>query len=453
MKMHPFAVPFGPKSLLTACLALLLFLPCYGEHSILEGTLEQSSVFPGTEHRYWVYVPEGYQSGQEACLFVGLDGILCGAPEVFDELISSGKMPMTIGVFIDPGKIKDGKGEVVRYNRSNEFDMTDSRFASFLEQELLPTAEGRVLNDGRKLKFSMRASDRAIFGLSSGGIAAFNAAFCRPDMFARVFSGVGTFVAFRGGNDLQALVRKTEPLPLRIFLQDGTFDAWNALFGSWYEANRLLESALQFAGYELKCDWGESGHNGNRATQIFRDVMVWLWEGWPQAPQRGVTQNDLLQPMLKDSSDWEFVGRQKVKRRNRGTFDAVYPDGSLAVRKEEGDNNLWQYVLDEKGKPLYGQRFYWLHNMDNHALHIGPMGFDDKGFLFVVTTCGVQICDQNGRVRGILRLPKATAAPVVALSIESGQLRLTDKEGNTFKRHLNIAPPQEGVRPASQGQG
>jgi hypothetical protein len=66
-------------------------------------------------------------------------------------------------------------------------------------------------------------NDRAIAGNSSGAIAAVAAAWNRPDAFRRVFSAIGTYVGRRGGNELPVLIRKTEPKPLRVFLQDGMY--------------------------------------------------------------------------------------------------------------------------------------------------------------------------------------------------------------------------------------
>lgn len=237
-------------------------------YTLVDGVLDHSDIYPGTTHRYRISLPDGYDGSQSVSLYVGLDGVLCRAPERIDSLIAAGAMPPTIGVYVWPGVIRNDAGEVIRYNRSNEFDATDGRFAAFLETELLPAVRATVLPDGRPVRFSDNASDRCIFGMSSGGIAAFNAAWQRPDLFGRVFSGCGTFVPMRGGHDLEAIVRKHEPKPLRIFLQDGFSDTWNPTFGSWYEHNRLLASALEFAGYECRFDWAEGGHSTARAEAI-----------------------------------------------------------------------------------------------------------------------------------------------------------------------------------------
>ena len=239
------------RRLFIMSLAVIVLSIAASAHEIIKGTLKSKLHYPGTEREIQVYVPDAYDASSPACLYVGLDGILCNAPNVMDSLIAVGKMPVTIGVFIQPGVIKDKDGNVVRYNRSNEFDMTTGTFASFINDEVLPWVENLTTARGLPIKLSHRGADGMIFGLSSGGIAAFTAAWHRPELFSRVFCGVGTFVAMRGGNDLQAIVRKSEPRPLRIFLQDGTNDVWNPLFGPrfgtglrWLRRSLRLERLL-----------------------------------------------------------------------------------------------------------------------------------------------------------------------------------------------------------------
>ena len=108
------------------------------------------------------------------------------------------------------------------------------------------------------------------------GICAFTAAWERPDAFSRVFTTVGTYVGLRGGDRYHTLVRKYEPKPFRIFLQDGSNDN-NIYGGDWWMANQEMERSLTFAGYEVKHEWGEGAHNGQHATKLFPDAMRWLW--------------------------------------------------------------------------------------------------------------------------------------------------------------------------------
>lgn len=430
-------------------LYLTVALAANAGHVLIDGVLEQSEIYPGTVHTFQVYVPDQYNGKKEAALYVGLDGVLCHAPQVMDSLIAAGKMPCTIGVFLQPGVIRNDEGTVLRYNRCYEFDSTTGLFARFLETELLPAVEKMKTSRGKAIKLSRQPQDRMIFGLSSGGIAAFNAAWHRPDLFGKVFTGVGTFVAMRGGNDLQALVRKTEPQPLRIFIQDGSNDAWNPLFGHWYEGNQMLASALEFAGYDVQMDWSDGGHNVTRSTEIFPQVMEWMWRDWPAAPAIGQTSNDFLQELFNaEDLGWE---RASEGMKGKPVTRIIYPDlTNIAMIPTTPGNTVWQYLLKD-GQPTCGEPFYWLHNDDSRPLEIQTITFDGNGNLWAVTNLGIQICDQNGRVRGILRMP-SDVGPVNEITISGGYVWLLTDTWN-WRRRLNVASPILGIRPPSQGQG
>src|SRR5437764_752157 len=69
-----------------------------------------SKVFPNTERDWWIYVPAQYDGETPACImffedgsgFIGEKGDF-RTPIVFDNLIAKKEMPVTIGVFINPG--------------------------------------------------------------------------------------------------------------------------------------------------------------------------------------------------------------------------------------------------------------------------------------------------------------------------------------------------------------
>ena len=272
---------------------------------VLKLTLNDSHIYPGTERELLVYVPQQYTGDVPACLLVCMDGILYDATTVMDNLIASGEMPVTIGVFVNPGVVYDEEGEVVRYNRCKEFDSTDDLFVQFLEQEVLAKVEGMQTVSGKTIMLSNDANDRAITGASSGGIAAFTAAWNRPDLFSRVYTTVGTFVAMRGGHEYPAIVRKTEPKPLRIYMQDGWYDVWNPIFGEWFEYNLLMESAFNFAGYEVFHKWDRGNHSIKYGTLAFPDAMRWLWKGYPARVQKGWSNNGMLKDILIEGEDWQ----------------------------------------------------------------------------------------------------------------------------------------------------
>ena len=435
---------------------------------IITGEWTDSKIYPETRREWKVYVPVQYDGTTPACLLVGLDGILFNATTVMDHLIASGEMPVTIGVFVQPGVSYDAEGNVLRYNRSNEFDRTDGTFAAFLETEILPMVEGLVTPDGRPVRLSHNPDDRAITGASSSGICAFTAAWERPDLFHRVYSSVGTYVAMRGGNDYPAYIRKCEPKPLRIFLQDGMKDAWNPLFGEWWEQNLLMESALDFAGYEEIAHWDRGGHSIWHGTRMFPDAMRWLWKGWPAPVKAGESRNDMLQSLLGTGKDreagWQEIPAgelpKAVRRRLEHPVTSLpYPSGKLAVSTEPHSNWLLSSLIGPDGKRTATEQFFWLHNPENETAGNGPDGavacdlaFDTLGNLYAATPFGVQVCDQNGRVRAILTLPSRR---IDALCFTGRTLYV--RSGNRYfvrtLKHTAWNPEDGFITPPSQGQG
>ena len=253
----------------------------------------KSTIFPGTVRKYWVYVPAQYDPKKPACVMVFQDG---GAyvslfrpgregearkrpsdfrvPIVFDNLIHKKEMPVTIGIFINPGVVPPAqKGQQPRSNRSFEYDTLSDQYARFLEKEILPEV-------GKHYKLRQDAAGRAICGISSGGICAFTVAWQRPALFSKVLSHVGSFTNIRGGDVYPGLVRKTPRKPIRVFLQDGSADLDNQ-FGSWPLANQQMAAALKFARYDYKFVYGDGGHNGNHGGAILPESLRWLWREPP----------------------------------------------------------------------------------------------------------------------------------------------------------------------------
>ncbi|HEV8069668.1 MAG TPA: SMP-30/gluconolactonase/LRE family protein [Planctomycetaceae bacterium] len=269
-------------------------------------SFDHSRIFPGTVRDYWVYVPKQYDPAKPACVYVGQDGVGFGAPAVFDELIEWKAMPVTIGVFIMHGRVKAlSKNAIDRFNRSFEYDGLGDNYVRFLLEEILPEVEKKTAADGRPIRLSHDGNDRCIGGISSGAICAFTAAWERPDAFSRVFSSVGTFVGLRGGNNYPTWIRKYEPKPIRIFLEDGTNDQ-NIAGGDWWMANQEMERALRFAGYEVNHAWGEGGHNDRHAREVFPEAMRWLWKDWPK-PVKAGAGSPQLQDILIPDEPWKLV--------------------------------------------------------------------------------------------------------------------------------------------------
>ena len=248
---------------------------------VLQRRFVDSQVFPGTERKYWIYVPAQYDAKKPACVMVFQDGGgyvnpngHSRVPTVFDNLIHDGSMPVTIGILIDPGVVPPSrKNAQPRKNRSFEYDSLSDRYARFLLEEILPTV-------GKDYNLTDNAPERAIAGISSGGICAFTVAWERPDAFQKVISYVGSFTNIRGGHVYPALIRKSEKKPIRVFLQDGTGDLDN-LHGNWPLANQQMAAALKFAGYDYRFEFCDGGHNGKHGGAILPEMLRWLWRDHP----------------------------------------------------------------------------------------------------------------------------------------------------------------------------
>ncbi len=272
----------------------------------------------------------------------------------------------------------------------------------------------------------------------------------------------------RGGDGYPALVRKTEPKPLRIFLHDGRNDAWNPLFGHWFDYNQLMESALRFAGYDVAHSWDDGGHSIRGGIREFPKAMEWLWRDWTEPLSAGRSQNDMLQSLVVEGEGWE-VADEKVEFPDHslmktsegfvfgekgGQSTAISPDHRVLVEAERNSDWLVAGIVAADGSVAYRQRFYWLHNVEHCAdTTVRQMTFDIRGNLFVATNMGVQVCDQNGRVRAILPLPGGAAVEAMKLIGD----RLYAKSGATvYVRRLKTvgcSPSESPFKPVSQGQG
>ena len=239
-----------------------------------------ATIFPDTQRDLWIYTPPGFdETRAEPAVIVFNDGGgyldrngAVRAAAVLDTLVDSGEIEPPVGVFVMPGVPVDGPGGAAALaRRSVEYDTMDASYAAFLEADLLPfvaSTLARGLTDD--------PARRTICGISSGGICAFNAAWHRPDLFARVISHCGSFTAIRGGHNYPVLVRRTPRKPIRVFLQSGAGDA-DIVPGSWPLANQTMAAALEFAGYDYRFAFGEGGHSLRHGGALFADTLRWLW--------------------------------------------------------------------------------------------------------------------------------------------------------------------------------
>ena len=521
-----------------------------------------SEIFPGTVRDYWVYVPAQYDPAQAAAVMVFQDGHRYVSvkpsgwmtPIVFDNLIHKGEMPVTIGIFISPGVLPAlSEGHQARYNRSFEYDALGDRYARFLIDEILPeVAKSYNLTDD--------PNQRAISGSSSGGICAFTAAWQRPDVFRRVLSFIGSYTNLRGGQIYPSLIRKTEPKPLRVFLQDGNRDL-DLYAGSWWMGNQDMAAALAFAGYDTKFVTGSEEHNSRHGRAILPDALRWLWRDHetPIKKPTSVGDRQWVTQVLDPDSEWEVVstghrftegpavdkhgnvfftdipnnrihkidtaGNVTVFKENTGAANGLMfgPDGKLYAcangRKRivayssdgseetvvsgiqsndlvvtakgeiyftdpgnkkvwfiDKDRNkrvvhegidrpngimlspdqslltvadswgkwVWSFQIEPDGSLAQGQPFYRLETPDLSSRGgADGMTIGSEGRLFVTSRVGLQICDQPGRVIGIIGKPQPGSLSNAVFAGPNLQTLYVTAGDKVFRRKVRV----KGVLP------
>ncbi|HSZ53860.1 MAG TPA: alpha/beta hydrolase-fold protein [Caulobacteraceae bacterium] len=235
-----------------------------------------SRIFSGTRRDVFVHVPSGLDRAAGANLIVFNDGVgylsrkgAVRAGQVIDALVARGEIPPIVGIFVNPGSLRDD-GEPDWDQRRREYDPLTSDYGRFLIEELLPFVEEK-----EGLRFTDDPAGRIVCGISSGGIAAFTAAWRFPEQFAGVISHCGSFVNIDGGHNYPFLVRSTPRKPIRVFIQSGENDGRN-VYGHWPMANQVMADALAFAGYDVRFEFGTGGHTLRHGGALFAETLRWM---------------------------------------------------------------------------------------------------------------------------------------------------------------------------------
>ena len=252
-----------------------------------------------------VYVPAKYVNGTKAPLLVIQDG-----PGPINEIAFAID---NLTVATDPARrippfiaiaVQNGGDDSLGSERGLEYDTMSDRYARFIELEVLPA----VLSDTAikaaypNIGFTSDPEGRATYGCSSGAAAAFTRAWFRPDLFRRVISYSGTFVAQQNAGQPESpiyplgaweyhsslqLIANQPVKPVRAFLNVNEFDngynAPEAGHHNWVMANNRMSAALAARGYHrryvLAKTLGHCAGEAYRSTLV--DALIWVWRGYP----------------------------------------------------------------------------------------------------------------------------------------------------------------------------
>ncbi|HLY76135.1 MAG TPA: alpha/beta hydrolase-fold protein [Planctomycetota bacterium] len=278
--------------------------------------LADSKIFPGNDatldpkkpvrkqRKIFVYVPAAYKDGTKAPILVTFDGPsqMNLVRNALDNLTISKdpnrSLPAFIVIAVENGG-NDGKGS----ERGLEYDTMSDRHARFINDEVLPA----VLSDEKlkaaypKIAFTADPWGKAVMGCSSGGAAALTAGWFRPDLFRRLITYSGTFVAQQADNAPEKakfplgaweyhsgmkLIESSEKKPLRIFTHvsenDIRFNDAEDTYHNWVMANRRTAAALKAKGYDYRFVFSKATKHcdGKVFQQTLADTLVWMWRGY-----------------------------------------------------------------------------------------------------------------------------------------------------------------------------
>ncbi|MBN1451496.1 MAG: hypothetical protein JW963_10815, partial [Anaerolineales bacterium] len=249
---------------------------CSPQPGVPQGTVTEylwrGDVFPGTVRGYWLYVPAQYRPDEPARLMVFQDGGMylqppAPVPTIFDNLIHQGDMPVTVGLFVNPGTFPEQEGRF--QNRVTEYHAQSDQYARLIHDELIPEV-------CKQVNLREDAASHAIGGISSGGACAFIAAWERPDWFNKVLCHVGSFTNILNSHAYPFIIRQTPRKPLRIYLQDGANDI-DDMCGNWALGSQQMAAALKFRSYDYRLDWGRGFHSLVHGGAVLPSALRWLW--------------------------------------------------------------------------------------------------------------------------------------------------------------------------------
>jgi enterochelin esterase-like enzyme len=252
-----------------------------------------------------VYVPALYKDGTPAAFLTIQDGPgeLSLVKNALDNLTISKDPARKLPVFIVVA-VANGGGDGRGSERGLEYDTMSGKYADFVSTEVLPAviANPMVKAAYPNLSFIDNPEGRATLGCSSGGAAALSMGWFRPNLFHRIITYSGTFVAQQNGTAPEAmmfpdgawdyhsnlmLIQNNPMKPLRVFnnCNQNDLGSTSADTGmhNWVTANMRTAAALKAKGYHNRFVYAMGvGHcDYNVQTSTLADTLVWMWQGYP----------------------------------------------------------------------------------------------------------------------------------------------------------------------------
>jgi len=226
----------------------------------------EGGVFGGTR-RAIVYTPPHYDPAVTYPVYYVQDGVAFYRTgklgELMDRALAAHLIDPAVLVFVEPG------------DRNEEYYLND-RYLDFLTGEVWPRVEGQY-------SVARDAAGRGLWGASLGGLISLYLGSRHPELFGRVASHSGAFIAHPQGRTpegidtttagewLREQLTLTPPRHLRVSLDTGTLE-W--LTGP----NRRMAATLADQGVPHQYREYQSGHNWVTWRAALPEALLYLQE-------------------------------------------------------------------------------------------------------------------------------------------------------------------------------
>lgn len=266
------------------------------------------TVFPGTR-RAIVYTPHGHNPQHPTPIYYVQDGVAFYRTgklgDLMDRAVQRGVAGGAVLVFVEPGE------------RNDEYYLND-RYLDFLRQEVFPRVEGELATP----------AERGLWGASLGGLISLYLGSRHPDLFTRVVSHSGAFIARPGakyasgvidtttaGEWLLDQLKQNPPTHLKTSLDSGVME--------WLTGPNRRMAAL-FADQFLPHQYREypSGHNWVTWREALPEAYLYMQGHETQAipkfhdreAQLAQAVNDALRELRREGNLTEEEIAQIVER-------------------------------------------------------------------------------------------------------------------------------------------
>ncbi len=426
-----------------------------------------SRVFPGAFFPYVVYRVGEADERRPFALVVVNDGRNDEIAAVSEKLYMEGKAPACVIIGVHSGWRTAADGEFW-LARSEEYDAFSPDYGRFLTEELIP----QVIADGG-FPISADPDMRLIAGGSSGGMAAFTAAWFYPDRFRRIYLSSPAFLSICSGDGLVSVIRKSETRPFRIAMEISETEP-DPYFGDLRQLAVLAESSFSFAGYDFKSIYcpGEDHCSRFHRTETLYGIFEYLWKDFGGKRLKAPRCQPRLGDIISARDSWKPCRGMPPKRKQKtpaGEYRVIdgkivfIPDGGgrrtvapkasfsdlreialsadkrLLYAADAGRGCVAEYTVAGSGDLADRYRHGVLHALPDF-IKPGALSIcvDDVNRVYAATEPGIQCVTFNGLVEAIIDLPDFRT-PVVRIEFggRGGRwLYAKTADGRFFRRRM-----------------